>query len=348
MKIYKDYPLADLTTFKVGGKAKYFTKVRKQKDLFLALNFAKENNLAIFILGNGSNILISDSGFNGLVIKNEIKFLKFKSLKNKIILEIGSGMDWDKVVLVSCKNDFTGIECLSGIPGTVGAAPISNIGAYGQELSEVFIKAKALDLQTYKIKIFSKKDCDFSYRTSFFKNNPYKYFIISLTLSLNKNKKPVLNYLDLQRFFQNKNNYNLKDVRRAVLRIRKNKGMTLSAGLKSAGSFFTNPIISKNEFSNLKSKIKTEKTNWFWPNDNKVKVSAAFLIEQAGFNRGYQKGQAAISPYHSLCLINLNKAKAQEIVDLAFEIQKKVFQKFKVKIKPEVELIGFEKYPLLF
>ena len=348
MKIYKDYPLADLTTLKVGGRAKFFTKIRNKKDLLSALNFAKENNLAIFILGNGSNLLISDTGFDGLVIKNEIKFLKSKNLKNKIILEVGSGEDWDKIVSLACHNNWGGIECLSGIPGTVGAAPISNIGAYGQELSEVFVKIQTLDLKTSKLKTFSKKDCDFSYRSSFFKNNPSKYFIISLTLALNKNKKPVLKYLDLQKFFQNKNNYSLKDIRRAVLKIRKSKGMTMSAGLKSAGSFFTNPIISKSEFSKLKSKIKTEKTNWFWPTDGKVKVSAAFLIEEAGFNKGYQKGQAGISPYHSLCLINLNKAKAQEIIDLAFEIQKKVFQKLEVKIKPEVEIIGFKKYPLLF
>jgi len=124
--------------------------------------------------------------------------------------------------------------------------------------------------------------------------------------------------------------------------------MIISSDLKSAGSFFTNPIISKSEFSKLKSKIKTNKTNWFWPSEDKVKVSAAFLIEEAGFNRGYQKGQAGISPYHSLCLINLDNAKASEIINLAREIQKKVFRKFKVKIKPEVELVGFKKYPLIF
>ena len=122
----------------------------------------------------------------------------------------------------------------------------------------------------------------------------------------------------------------------------------ISSGLKSAGSFFTNPIISKSEFSKLKSKIKTNKTNWFWPSEDKVKVSAAFLIEEAGFNRGYKKGQAGISPYHSLCLINLDNAKASEIINLAREIQKKVFRKFKVKIKPEVELVGFKNYPLIF
>ena len=348
MKIYKDQSLNDLTTFKVGGKAKYFTKVKNQKDLISALNFAKENNLAIFILGNGSNILISDSGFDGLVIKNEIKFLKSKNFKNEVILDIGSGNSWDKIVLLACNNNLEGIECLSGIPGTVGAAPISNIGAYGQELSNVFVKAKVLDLKTYKIKTFFKKDCDFSYRNSWFKKHPSKFFIISVTLALNKNKKPILNYLDLQKFFQNKKNFDLKDVRKAVLKIRKSKGMTISSGLKSAGSFFTNPIISKSEFSKLKSKIKTNKTNWFWPSEDKVKVSAAFLIEEAGFNRGYQKGQAGISPYHSLCLINLDNAKASEIINLAREIQKKVFRKFKVKIKPEVELVGFKKYPLIF
>jgi len=348
MKIYKDRPLDNLTTFKVSGKAKYFIKVRNQKDLFLALNFAKENNLAIFILGNGSNVLISDSGFDGLVIKNEIKFLKSKNFKNKVILEIGSGNSWDEIVLLASNNNLEGIECLSGIPGTIGAAPISNIGAYGQELSNVFVKAKVFDLQTYKIKTFSKKDCDFSYRSSWFKKHPSRFFIISVTLALNKNKKLVLNYLDLQKFFQNKKNFDLKDVRRAVLKIRKSKGMTISSGLKSAGSFFTNPIISKSEFSKLKSKIKTDKTNWFWPNANEIKVSAAFLIERAGFNKGYQKGKAGISPYHSLCLINLGNAKALEIIDLAREIQKKVFQKFKVEIKPEVELVGFKKYPLIF
>ncbi len=344
--------LAPFTTMKVGGAARYFVEVRTENEAIEAINWAKNRNLKIFILGGGSNVIISDAGFPGLVILNRIKGIEIKSQNGKIILKVGAGENWDDFVSYAVESGWQGVENLSGIPGTVGAAPVQNIGAYGQSVGDTILKVKAISIPDSRIKEFSNKECKFGYRTSIFRSEGYGcYFITSVTFLLKKNKdfSPVLSYSDLKKYFSSLGRQpTLREVRRAIIEIRAKKGMVILPGYESyfsVGSFFKNPLISRDEFERIRSIIKQNsfdgmsEMSWFWPQDDKIKVSAAKLIEESGFYRGYKEGNVGISPKHSLAIINYGKAKSRDILEFAKKIQNRVKEKFSVELEPEVELL---------
>lgn len=325
----------DLTTFKIGGKIKYYKEVSNEVEVKNAVTFAKRENLPIFILGDGTDILASDSFFEGLVIKYTGQNI---TITNEGLVTCDAGVNWDKLVEVCVEKDLQGIECLSGVPGTVGASPIQNIGAYGQELKDTFVSLTAYDIQNEKFIIFRNIDCDFGYRESIFKKKDYwqKYLICSVTLKLNKNKKGDVNYESLKKYLT-KNKPTLKDIRNAVLEIRSQKFENPKVA-GNAGSFFKNPIIDEVEKNKLAEKYPDIKIFKF---GDKFKVSAGWLIENSGW-KGKQYKTASVSAKHALVLINKDGlGKARDFITLSDMIMKDVESKFGIKLEREVQLINF-------
>jgi UDP-N-acetylmuramate dehydrogenase len=349
--VRENVSLAALTTFAVGGPARYFAEVSSESDVVLALSFAREIGLEHLVLGGGSNVLISDEGFPGVVILNRIKGMTFEEQGSTILATVGGGEDWQDFVDLCVERDWQGVECLAGIPGTVGASPIQNVGAYGQEVSQVIVRVRCLETATGKTVLFDNEECAFRYRESIFNTGEAgKYLVLSVTFKLISGGAPVVTYRELEERLSGFRSPTLAEVRDAVIAIRAGKGVLNRAGyesFKSAGSFFKNPIVTGACFKNIEAIIAGKgSSTWAWPLPNgHVKISAAYLIQNSGFDRGYCKGTVGISPYHTLILINSDGATAREIVDFAGEVQQRVLDRFGVLLHPEPRLIGFSRCP---
>lgn len=352
-EIEKDIPLAPFTTLKIGGKARFFIRAENENDIFEAFEFADKNNLEIFVLGGGSNVLIADKGFDGLVLQIDIKGIESFTEKNiSEYLTVGAGEDWDEFVKFCVKKNLAGIECLSGIPGFVGGTPVQNVGAYGQEVSETIVSVRVFDRESHQIKILTNTDCGFEYRKSIFNTTEKNRFIVlAVTFALHKNGKPKIAYQDLKNYFDTKEP-NLAETREAVLNIRRKKSMVIDANdlnSQSAGSFFKNPIVELEQFNEIKNKCKklniiceTDKIPHFPVGANQVKIPAAWLIEKAGFEKGYTKNRVGLSTNHTLALTNRGDATANELLALKNEIQTKVAKIFGIKLLPEPVFVGFD------
>lgn len=344
--------LAPFTSFGVGGPARFFAIVKNQDELEQAVCFADERNLPIFILVGGSNVVISDSGFPGLVIRMEMKGIEATYEGGAVFVCVGAGESWDALVARSVAEGWGGLECLSGIPGSVGAAPVQNIGAYGASVGPFVERVEVFDRKEKKIKILSNADCVFSYRDSIFKHSEgSSYIITNVTFRLARaTLAEIPSYHDLKEFFGKKTDAPLVDIRNAIIEIRSRKGMVLLAGhetYKSAGSFFKNPVVLSEVFARVKAALASCPDGacappWHWvQQDGTVKIAAACLVEAAGFHKGYREGLAGISPKHALSIINLGGAQASDIVALAEKIQKKIYERFGVILEREAQYIGF-------
>lgn len=340
MDIQENKNLSQLTTFGVGGLARFFVEVSSTPQAHEALNWAKEKGLRVFILGNGSNIVISDDGLDGLVVLNRINGLQ---ITDHGLLSIGAGENWDDVVKLAVENALAGIECLSGVPGSAGGAVVQNIGAYGQTLGDRVIEVIGLRIKDGRKVVFKRDECEFEYRNSLFKKNLGEYLITSLTLRLEENGNPTTSYPHVQKHFAKRPNPTLDEVRKFIIQLRASKGYLIMPGhesYKTAGSFFKNPVISREQFEPFKEMFGDISFNRFWETPNGIKLAAAFLMQEAGFGKGYREGNVGISPKHSLSLVNFNNAKAVEIKALADKIKAKVLDKYNVKLDEEVLYVG--------
>jgi UDP-N-acetylmuramate dehydrogenase len=347
--IKQNVPLAPLTTLKVGGMARFFAEVKNEVELTEVVKFAKYQGLKIFVLGSGSNVIVSDNGFNGLVIRINMKgIFPISKTKEKTIFQVNAGENWDKFVEFCVRKNLSGIECLSGIPGTAGATPIQNVGAYGQEVSETIQSVRVFDLGNHEIFEMQNHQCGFAYRTSVFNTaEKNRFIILAVKFALEENGKPKLAYKDLIDFF-NGHEPGLEEVRRAVIEIRKSKAMVIDRediNSRSCGSFFKNPIVTLQEYDEIvKKAMKLGFQNVpkydFGP--GQVKIPAAWLVEKAGFYKGYRMGDAGISEKHSLAIVNFGNATAKEIIRLKDTIQSKVKEKFGVELVPEPVFVGFD------
>lgn len=343
MEILENKNLAEHTTLGVGGPAKYFVNASNIKEIKNALDFAKDKDLPVLTLGGGSNILASDKGFKGLVIKiNLLGIEKLKTNTNEVLLGVGAGENWDEFVLYTVNQGLGGIECLSGIPGLVGASPVQNIGAYGQEVKDVVKKVEVLDLESGTIKDFSKERCEFSYRNSIFKKEG-GYVITRVIFSFKKDYSSKLKYEALAQAIGRKE-HDLKKIRSAVLAFRKQKSMIYSkddTNSHSTGSFFVNPLVSAKKLEALLKKY-PKLPHWEVQQDKDrgYKLAAAWLIEQAGFYKGYKYKTAALSEKHTLAMVNRGKATASDIYEFSKLIRKKVLDVFEVGLELEAVLVG--------
>ena len=336
--------LSNFTTLKVGGPAQKIVHAHTEDELVEFVKAADKAGEQLLILGGGSNLLISDSGFAGTVIRVESKgnALEYDACSGGMI-EVSAGEDWDKFVALTIEKGFADLESLSGIPGTIGGAPIQNIGAYGHEVSETIARVKAYDRTRGEVTTFTNAQCQFSYRNSIFKSESGRYVILNVTFQLRKGELSLpITYAELAKFLS----INVGDrapvveVRKAVLQLRGRKGMLIDASdvnSNSAGSFFVNPILKKEVADKLPADAPR------WPQaDGRIKTSAAWLMEHAGVNKGEKLAGAQISNKHVLALTNSGSATADDIVELAKMARAKVFEKFGVKLEAEVQLIGLD------
>ncbi len=342
-EIVENFPLAELTTFKIGGKARFFVRAITETEVIKALEFAEQNNLEIFILGGGSNVLIADKGFDGLVLQIALKGISTYTEKDgTIYVTAQAGKDWDEFVEFCIEKNLQGIECLSGIPGFVGGTPVQNVGAYGQEVSDAIGSVRVFDRKTKEIKELTNTDCGFSYRTSIFNTTKKnRYIVLAVTYALRFDGEPKIVYKDLENYFTGEKP-TLKELRKVVCEIRAAKAMLVRQGgadSQSAGSFFKNPIVNKSEFAEISKTA--DNVPFYKVDEQNVKIPAAWLIENSGFQKGYIKGNAGLSTKHTLALTNRGNANAKEILDLMFEIQERVKEHFDIILKPEPVFIGF-------
>ena len=332
LKIQKNISLARYTTFKIGGLAKFFLKVKTIEELKEGISFAKQNLIPFFILGGGSNLLVSDIGFNGLIIKIEIEDIQFEFTNNTTKVISGAGVVWDNLVAETVKRNLIGLENLSLIPGTVGASVVQNIGAFGREVKDFLDEVEVFDTETFNRKRLSKELCCLGYRDSFFKTKQGSNLIVTkVVFSLKNNNKLDYTYSGIKEKLPDKN-IKVGDVREAIIQIRKERYPSIDE-CGSAGCFFKNPIISKDEFKEL-IKIFPEVPFYDLP-DGKIKVLVAWLIEKFGW-KGYQSNDVGVHKKHSLILVNHGQGTATEIKTLAEKISNDIFKKTNLKISNEV------------
>jgi UDP-N-acetylmuramate dehydrogenase len=338
MKITENQGLKELTTFKTGGNARYFCIVTNEDELIEAIGFSKKNKIPFFILGGGSNILVADKGFDGIVIKIEIKGIKYEENGDGVKVIVGAGENWDNFVADTVERGYYGLENLSLIPGTVGASPVQNIGAYGSEVKDTIESVYVLDVKKDEYKTFSNPECDFSYRDSIFKKEKGRYVVISVTFNLNKDGKLNLTYKDVQEYFNKRQNSNpsLKQVRNAIIDIRTNKLPSLQE-YGTAGSFFKNVIVSQSKARELVSKYPEIIVHQV--NDKKVKIPLAWILDNVCGFKGKRKGNVGVYKNQALVLVNYGNATSNEVIELAQEMVDCVYEKTGIEIFPEVEYV---------
>jgi len=343
-------PLAPWTTFGIGGPARWFVRAATETDVAVAAEWARERGVPLFVLGGGSNLLVADAGFDGLVLHVRLLGTHVVREASATIYQFAAGDEWDDCVERSIADNCAGIECLAGIPGTVGGTPVQNVGAYGQEVSSCIERVRAFDLNVRAFVEFSAAECGFAYRHSRFNTaDRGRYVVTRVDYRLMPDGKPDLRYAELQRTFPADAIPSLREVADAVRSIRRAKGMLLVEGdpdCRSAGSYFKNPVVCRERVEEIASV--SGKTPPSFPagagseHEGQVKLSAAWLIEQAGFSKGYARGAAGISSRHTLALINRGGAKAAEILMLADEIKTGVEARFGLRLEMEPVLLGFE------
>ncbi|MEK7531803.1 MAG: UDP-N-acetylmuramate dehydrogenase [Patescibacteria group bacterium] len=336
INIQEGVRLAPFTTFGIGGEARYFVSVQNEEEISEAVTLAEKMGLPIFVLGGGSNILVSDRGFQGVVIKNDIKEITFDEKGEEVIATVGAGEVWDDFVQEAVTRGLFGIENLSGIPGSVGAGPIQNIGAYGQEISTTLKEVWVFDTKERKIFSLSKDECEFFYRESIFKKKEGKRFIIlRVVFSLQKNGQCHILHQDLSKRFE-KEKIILSSVREAVLSIRSTKLLDWKM-VGNAGSFFKNPFVEDKKVALLQEQFPN--LTLFRSSEGKTKISAGFLIERLVAKEDRTLGGAEISPTHSLVIANISNAKSEEVKKLGEIIQKIIFEKTGIHLEREVQFI---------
>jgi UDP-N-acetylmuramate dehydrogenase len=351
--IQENVLLAPYTTLGVGGPARFLVKAGSEEQIMSALEFARTRGCPVFVLGGGSNIVVSDSGFSGLVIKMELSGIQTPD-EGSGTISVASGVGWDDFVQHCVSRNLAGIECLSGIPGTVGGAPVQNIGAYGEDVSEVLVQVKVLDRRTHRITHLSHADCQFAYRSSIFNaTHRDRYIILQVDFALRKNGPPRIVYPDLrERFVDGAHAPAIDEVRKVVMQIRETKAMVVrddDPDTRSAGSFFRNPVLTSEAVAEIEAKarmcrllLSAERIPQFPAAQGRWKVPAAWFIEHAGFRKGYAHGNAGISGKHAMALTNRGGATAQEILELMRIIQDRVQMLFGIELQSEPEFVGFE------
>ena len=341
--------LAPLSTLGVGGRARWFVRAAAAADVAQAHQWAQDHGTSMFVLGGGSNLVIADDGIEGLVLQVALSGTTFVGRGNETLLAAGAGEPWDGVVAAAVERGLGGLECLSGIPGTVGGTPIQNVGAYGQEVADTIERVVAYDTRSGDTLTLTASDCRFTYRMSRFKgDDPGRFIVCSVMFRLHAGA-PTATYPDIVSYLERagKSSPTVGDVRDAVLSVRRGKGMVIDAGdpdTRSVGSFFMNPIVSADAYRRVGAAAGVEPPA-FPMGDARVKVPAAWLIERAGFGRGDVDGAVGISSKHTLAIINRGGATARDVLRLAGRIKRQVRERFDVWLRPEPVFVGFDGHP---
>jgi UDP-N-acetylmuramate dehydrogenase len=350
MLLQENVPLAPLTTFRIGGPARFLIEAKSANDVHDATAFARSRDLPLFVLGGGSNLVVADAGWPGVVLKIALAGIEQRPGQHdgKVLFDAGAGESWDRFVAHAVAAECAGVECLSGIPGSVGGTPVQNVGAYGQEVSETIESVEVFDLKDGLVRELCGEACGFSYRSSVFNTTERgRFIILRVTHALTPGGAPHLEYTDLKRHFEGRGTLpTLAETREAVRHIRALKGMLIVPGdpdCQSAGSFFKNPVLTESQHEDLQKRAALK--GLILPSypalERKKKVSAAWLVEKSGFARGYDIGNVGISRKHALAIVNRGAATAAEVLALKNQIQQRVHEIWGVQLEPEPVMVGF-------
>ena len=349
--LLENISLAPLTTIKIGGPARYFVEASGIADVQEAVAFARSHDVPLFILGGGSNLLIADAGWPGLVLKISLRGIDHHDCpdeQGKVLFDVGAGESWDKFVSRAVIHHCAGVECMSGIPGTVGGTPVQNVGAYGQEVSETITSVQVLDLQDGQIRELCNEACGFGYRSSIFNTSERgRFIVLRVTYALTPDGAPHIEYSDLKRHFEGRESPpDLAETREAVRHIRALKGMLIVPGdadCQSAGSFFKNPVLSEKEHKAVKNRAAARglAIPSYPALEAHRKVSAAWLVEHSGFAKGFGSERIGISAKHALAIVNRGGASASDVIVLKDQIQQRVQEIWGIRLEPEPVMVGF-------
>lgn len=331
--------LAPRTTLKVGGPARFFVNVRSEAELAEAFAWAQANTAPVWVLGGGSNVVVPDRGLDGLVVAVDLTGIRCEEGAGKCLVSAQAGESWDGLVRFAVNAGLSGLECLSGIPGLVGATPVQNVGAYGQEVQDTLLCVRAFDRTARRFVELDASACEFGYRNSRFKSRePSRFVITEVTFALSRGEPAPAAYPELARRLASLGRApGLIEVRETVLALRRSKSMVLEASdpnARSCGSFFVNPVVPEPVALAAASRLGPELPRFPQP-DGQLKLSAAWLIEHAGFQRGFRRGNVGLSSLHTLALVCHEGATARELLDFAGEVQTVVRERSGVELTPE-------------
>jgi UDP-N-acetylmuramate dehydrogenase len=346
VRLQEHVPLAPLCTLGVGGPARYFVEAVDETAVRETRAWARGRGLAFRVLGGGSNLVVADDGVDGLVVKVALRGVTVREVGDAVELTVAAGEPWDEIVRLSVDRGWAGLECLSGIPGLVGATPIQNVGAYGQEVSETVVSVRALDTAEDRVVVLDAAACGFAYRDSRFKSAaPGRWVVLAVTYRLRRDGAPTVRYADVERDLAAHAVAapGLADVRASVLRVRRTKSMVLDSAdpnRRSCGSFFVNPIVA----ADVGARVATgagDPAMPRWPQpDGRVKLSAAWLIEHAGFRRGQRAGPVGLSTRHTLAVVAHDGARAADVLGFARGVADRVAERFGVRLTLEPVVWG--------
>ena len=341
----EDVPLQPFSTLGVGGPARWFVTATHMDEVAAAHRWSEERRVRMFVLGGGSNVVIADEGVDGLVLHIAMRGVDFTERFGQTFVAASAGESWDGLVQAIVTRGLAGVECLSGIPGTVGGTPIQNVGAYGQDVSQTIDRVVVYDMLERRTRSLTSFECGFSYRMSRFKAADAGRFVVCGAAFRVRPGPPTVTYADVAASIKNANlaSPTLTDVRHAVLEIRRQKGMVLDEAdpdARSVGSFFMNPVVSEDTRNRIAAAT-GEQVPGFASGEGRVKLPAAWLIERAGFEKGYGGGAVGISTKHPLAIVNRGGASARDVVRFASIIKRGVSDRFGVWLRPEPVFAGF-------
>ncbi|HXI55010.1 MAG TPA: UDP-N-acetylmuramate dehydrogenase [Polyangia bacterium] len=349
--IVENVPLASLTTLQLGGPARFFLPAADEATVLDGLRWAAERGLAAFVLGSGSNLVVADAGFDGLVIHLQSRgVVHAPAAADLALVQAQAGEPWDAFVADTVTRDLAGLECLSGIPGLTGATPIQNVGAYGQEVADTIRSVRAVDRQTLAIVDLPASACAFGYRDSLFRRQPQRYVVLSVTFGLRPGGAPELRYAELATALAGVARPSLAEVRATVLRLRRSKSMVIDPAdpnRRSVGSFFTNPIVAVTDAETLVDRLlatgfisSAGELPRFPTSDGRIKLSAGWLIERAGISKGLRQGAVGVSTRHALALVHHGGGTTAELLALAARVRRAVTDQFGIVLQPEPIFLG--------
>jgi len=336
-------PLAPLTTLRLGGPAARLVELEREEDVVEAVRQADSCGEALFVLGGGSNVVVADAGFPGLVARMAQRGVAVRDEGTRVVVDVAAGEDWDALVARAVDEGWCGVECMSGIPGRVGATPIQNVGAYGQEVSDTIARVRAFDREAGAFVEMAPGACGFGYRASVFKRSD-RWIVTSVRFAFERGCDATVRYAELARALGVKEGDRAPSarVRETVVALRRGKGMVLDEGdpeSVSAGSFFVNPIVDARALADVEARA-GERPPRFDAGEGRYKLAAAWLVERAGFRKGWGEGRVGVSRKHALALVNRGGATARELLGAARRIVEGVRARFGVTLEPEPVLVG--------
>ncbi len=348
MVVREQVPLAAHCTLGVGGPARFFVEAADEGTVRDALEWANARRLPFLALGGGSNLVVADAGVHACVVKLGLRGVATTDVGGAVEVTAAAGEPWDQLVALTVARGWAGLECLSGVPGLVGATPIQNVGAYGQEVSQTLVAVRALDTASGRTVTLAAEECGFAYRDSRFKRSePGRHVIVSVTYRLVPGGAPCVRYAEVERHLASRGVRapSLDQVRAGVLAIRRSKSMVIESGddnARSCGSFFTNAIVDAADAERV-ARLAGEDDMPRWPQpDGRVKLSSAWLIERAGFRRGHREGPVGLSTRHALAVVAHEGARAADVVAFARRVTAAVEARFGVRLTPEPVYWGFD------